>query len=238
MGIPPQHCGIVFTAIPLGWAYYEANRLFYVSSPTVLAYLSGISQDCYDAADRISIIILTSNLLMTRACFFPACRNRHLSHSFEFTQFDYDRTTFIVPLPTGNSADLDSVCQYGFIRKASFDLFLSTLPLCRSLEIYYTSYANLDYPLLDYDFATVEISSLAPSRVARHQRLGYGDLVSVLGRDVVCWPDLAYASKKSGHADWSAADGKATNVSVVVECTSVDMPEMNDLAILLEKDTA
>lgn len=82
------------------------------------------------------------NMLITLS-FSTACREGDCSHSFRFAQFDCNCGGFIVPLPTGISANLDIICQHNVFRKAAFDLVLSILALCRLLEVDSARYDDL-----------------------------------------------------------------------------------------------
>lgn len=59
--------------------------------------------------------------------------------------------------------------------------------------------------------------------------------MSVPDRHVVRWSDLSYASMDSCHVNWRAMSGEANDVSAAVKCPSVDVLEMDDVAVLLEK---
>lgn len=95
---------------------------------------------------------------MTLACFFVSCRDGRLGPSFWSAQFDCHRGGFIVPPPTGVTADLDTVGQYDDIRETGFDLVFSILALRRSSEVGCASDFYADYSFLEYNFATGEVS--------------------------------------------------------------------------------
>lgn len=94
----------------------------------------------------------------------------------------------------------------------------------------------MEYPLLVYNFATGEVSSLALSLVAKHSRSGSVWFLSVTGSDMVQLSDLAYASLDSCRADRCAAHGETADVPAAVGCASVVVLEMDDLDVLLYRD--
>lgn len=77
---------------------------------------------------------------------------------------------------------------------------------------------------------------MAQWRVANRQRSGLGPLVLVPRRAVVGLLDPASAWMESSRADWSASRCEANDVPAAVESPSAEVPEMDDLAILLVKD--
>lgn len=94
----------------------------------------------------------------------------------------------------------------------------------------------MENTFLRYNFATGEISSLAPLGMANGQRSASNAFVSIPSRDVVWLLDLAYVSIRSCRADWHAANGQVADVPAEVGNPSVDIAEMDHLALLLEKD--
>lgn len=217
-------------AVSIWCAFYEASRLKYVPTPRVFAYLNGINKACLNDAGRVSMIALTENLLMSLACFFTACPDGHSSQAFGYLQLDRHQGGFIFPFPMGILADLDVAGQYRVLRKAGFDRFLSSLAVQRSSKVDRDSYVGMENPFLGY------VSSLPPLRVAKRQRSSSEALVFIIGRDVLWLSGLAYASKESCRAYWRAANGEVTNVLAEAEVPCTDVPDMDDLALLLEKD--
>lgn len=121
------------------------------------------------------------------------------------------------------SSSLDVFGRYEVIRKASFILVLSILALCRAMEVDWDSYVGVKNPFSGYKFSTGELSSLLPSRVARHKSSGPEASVSVPGRDVVWVPGIAYTSMKSCRADLagcSKGSGRCTGVGGSPVCGS------------------
>lgn len=113
------------------------------------------------------------------------------THSLGFAQFDCKLGSFIAPLPTGISTDLDIFGQYDVTHKADLDPVLNIPALRLSSEVGWASYTDVDYRFLSFNFDTGEASSLTTSRVARCRRFGSDALVTAHGRDFVWLPDLA-----------------------------------------------
>lgn len=109
--------------------------MFYVPTPSVFAYISGIYKASCDDADRVSMMARTENLLMTLAGFFAAFLHGHAKNVCGFAQFDCHFCGFIVALPSGISADLVAFGQYDVVRKAGFNPVPSILTLCRLSEV-------------------------------------------------------------------------------------------------------
>lgn len=65
-----------------------------------------------------------------------------------------------------------------------------------------------------YNFGTGEVPRLLSSRVAKRQRSGSKEMVSVPSHDVVWLPGLAYSSMESGRADWHPANDEVADVPV------------------------
>lgn len=57
----------------------------------------------------------------------------------------------------------------------------------------------------------------------------------VPARDVIRLLELEYASMESRRSDWRAANCKIVDVTEEVEASSVNVPEMHNLTMLLEK---
>lgn len=93
----------------------------------------------------------------------------------------------------------------------------------------------MERPVLGYTLATGQVSSLSPSRMDKRQRSCSEMLVSVPGGDLIWLLVLAYASMGICSADCRTANCKKDDVPAEVHVPSVDVPEMNDLAILLGK---
>lgn len=79
---------------------------------------------------------------------------------------------------------------------------------------------------------------MPPSRVPRRLRSSLQQLVPILGSAVVWLLGVAYASMKRFRADWHAVNGEVPAGDVFEETVllAADMPDMDNLAFLLEKD--
>lgn len=82
------------------------------------------------------------------------------------------------------------------------------------------------------------MSSLSPLRVAKRGRYEAKQVVLFPGHDVVWLPGLASKSMESSKADWRATNGQMTTNDAPdkPKVRACDVPDMEDLAFLLEKD--
>lgn len=73
--------------------------------------------------------------------------------------------------------------------------------------------------------------------MVKRQQLGSEHLVSILVRNVMGLPGLAYASAKCSCADWRAANGKVAtdDVPAKVKVSSIDVHDVEDLSLLLKR---
>lgn len=78
---------------------------------------------------------------------------------------------------------------------------------------------------------------MVPSRVTKRQRSGSKSLVSVSDRDVVRLQGLSKLSMESCRVACRATNGDTTDVPTDVEVLSINVPEMDSVVLLLEKDT-
>lgn len=180
-----QGCDKLFVSVLLQGAYYKASRSFYIPSPLVHAYFSGIYRACSVDNVRVLVIMLMEKTLMVLKCFFSACHECHSSHMFGYSQLDCYQCSFTVPFTTGTSVDLHTIGQYEVIHKAGSDLIFRILTFWHSSKVDWDSYICLKRPFSGRDFSFRTVSSLSPLTVESRQRPGSEALVFIPGRDVV-----------------------------------------------------
>lgn len=76
---------------------------------------------------------------------------------------------------------------------------------------------------------------MAPSRVDNRQCSGSESLMIFPSHDAVSWLSLTNTLVESYRADCRTVNVEKTDVSTVVECRRVDLPKIDDLALLVEK---
>lgn len=89
---------------------------------------------------------------------------------------------------------------------------------------------------MGFYLAAGEAFIFALSRLAKRQRFGSDAFVACTGHVVVWLPRLGYASVESCRAEWRAANGETADVPAEVGASSVVVPEMDELFLLLKKD--
>lgn len=100
------------------------------------------------------VIARTENKLMTKGCFFGACRSGNASNSYCHVQCNHHRGKRFVPLPTGVQEDVEVLGLYGVIQPAGYVQTLCFLTVCRSQEIDGLRYGFDNPQFLGYEFTT------------------------------------------------------------------------------------
>lgn len=94
----------------------------------------------------------------------------------------------------------------------------------------------MEHPFLGFDFATGDVSSFLPSKMAMCQRSRCKTLVSIPKRYVVRLSRIAYVSMESFRADWRAANCKVAYVPAEILISSANETNMTELGLLLGID--
>lgn len=93
----------------------------------------------------------------------------------------------------------------------------------------------MENPFLGYQLATAEVSGVPPSWLAKHQLSESRALVSDTSRNLMCFPGLSYWSVELCRAHWHAADYEEADAHEKMEVSTVIVPEMDVVELLLEK---
>lgn len=91
---------------------------------------------------------------------------------------------------------------------------------------------------MGYDSSAEQVSKLLSRQKSNRLWEGVEKMISIHDGDVFCLPGLGYSSKESRLADWHAAIGRegTDDVFEQVKVLTSQISDMNDLALLLEKD--
>lgn len=142
----------------------------------------------------------------------------------------------IVLLQTVISADLNNVGKYVINGKAGFEPVLEIPALKGSPKVDWDIYVVEKHPIFDHDLFTWNVSSLASSQVAEHQRSGYEQLFLIPNCDVAWLLRIAYKPMLSCRADCCTTNSEVADVPVKVQVPFYDVLDMKHLAQLLEED--
>lgn len=112
------------------------------------------------------MIARTENTMMLTACSFTECRKDRSSHSFRHVQFDDNRGSILVPLPTRSLEDVEVLASHGVLGLARYNPLFYLFSLRRSHEIDWSRYVGMDLPVFLCYFGRRQVYDISTLRAS------------------------------------------------------------------------